>query len=129
MIIGSMKEVFLTRSKEIFLFDFRIAGLDPQTIDAYQEVLDSFIHFTGDIRVRQLTPDHVGMYIANLSDGPYESEEHNDWVMSEYSVIQTWIQWMYSQKFITERASELAHPPDLIDLFPARSIRGLAYCY
>lgn len=118
MIIGSMKEVFLSRAREIFLFDCRVAGVDHQTIDTYQDVLSAFIRFAGDIQVRQLTPDHVGMYIANLSDGPYDEDDRDDQVMSQYAMIQTWIHWMYSQKFIHDRESYFNRPVRLSYLFP-----------
>jgi len=122
-----MKEVFLTHSKELFLFDCRVAGMDPEAVHAYQDVLRSFIHFTGNIKVRQLTPDHVRMYISNLSDGPYEGPEHNDVVMSQYAVIQTWIHWMYSQKYIIERDGSTVKPPDFASLFPSRLARRLPH--
>ena len=127
MIIGSMKEVFLNHSKELFLFDCRVGGMDPETVHAYQDVLRSFIRFTGDIKVRQLTPDHVRMYIANLSDGPYDGQEHNDIVMSQYAVIQTWIHWMYAQKLIIERDSSYVTAADLTSLFPIRQTRRLPH--
>ena len=127
MILGSMKEVFLTRARDAYLFDCRVAGLGPEVLNVYQDVLGSFIRFTGEIRVRQLTPDHVRMYIANLSDGPSEGEEHDDLVMSQYAVIQTWIHWMYVQKFINERDGGLVKPPGLTSLFPSRITWRLAH--
>lgn len=128
MILGSMKEVLLTRAKDIFLFDYRVAGLDPQALSLYRDVLGSFIRFTGDIRVKQLTPDHVRMYVANLSDGPNEGEEHTFLVMSHYSIIQTWIHWMYSQKFVTERTGGFVKPPRFTNLFRPGLTRSLTYC-
>lgn len=127
MILGSMKEEFLTRAKDVFLFDCRVAGLDPEAIRAYREVLGSFIHFTGHIRVRQLKPDHVRMYIAHLSDGPSEGDDHDHLVMTRYAMIHTWIHWMYVQKFLTERAAGLLKPPGLTSLFPSRLTWGLAH--
>jgi hypothetical protein len=122
MILGSMKEVFLTRAKDAYLFDCRVAGLGPELLNVYQEVLSSFARFAGDIQVRQLTPDHVRLYIANLSDGPveFEGEEYEELVMSQYAIIQTWIQWMYVQKFINERDGSLVKPPSQTSLFPSR---------
>ena len=113
MIIGSLKEVFLTRARDVFLFDWRVAGVDPDVVDEYRAVLNSFIAFAGDIRVRQLKPDHIQLYLANLSDGPGEGDEHEQLVMSQYVVIHTWIHWMYSQKFITERSAYPVRPPRL----------------
>jgi hypothetical protein len=120
MIIGSMKEEFLNRCKEIFLFDCQIAGMGQEAMQAYRDVLGAFIHFTGDIQVRQLTPDHIQMYIANLSDGPSEGEEHDRLVMSQYAMIHTWIHWMYVQKFVYERDGGVVKPPSLPTLFPSR---------
>jgi hypothetical protein len=113
MIIGSLKEVFLTRARDVFLFDWRVAGVDPDVVDEYRAVLNSFITFAGDIRVRQLRPDHIQLYIANLSDGPGEGDEHEQLVMNQYVVIHTWIHWMYSQKFIIERSAYAIRPPRL----------------
>ncbi|MEO8354308.1 MAG: hypothetical protein ABI621_00195 [Chloroflexota bacterium] len=135
MIIGSMKEVFLTRARDIFLFDCRVGGLDAQALNAYHTVLSSFIRFTGDVRVKHLKPNHVGLYIANLSDGPHEGEEYSVLIMIHHDIIQTWIHWMYSQNFINERMSGSVKPPRLADLFPlqfARSLtdpyQGMAWC-
>jgi hypothetical protein len=127
MILGSMKELLLTRAKDIFLFDCRVAGLDSQAVSVYRDVLISFITFTGDIRVKQLTPDHVRMYVANLSDGPNEGEEHTFLVMSHYSMIQTWIHWIYSQKFVTERTAGFVKPPRLTNLFSSGLTRSLTH--
>src|SRR5215208_2752359 len=105
MKIGSMREVLLSSARDAYLFDSRVAGLDAQTLTAYRNVLGSFIHFTGNILVKELTPDHVRLYIANLSDGPSEGEEHTRMVIRHYSVIHDWIRWLYAQKFVTERSS------------------------
>jgi len=128
MKIGSMKEVFLTRAKETFLFDSWVAGLDAQTMNAYRDVLTSFIRFTGNIQVKELTPDHVRIYIANLSDGPNEGEGHTRTVICHYAVIHEWIRWLCAQKFVTERNS-VVEPPYLTSLFPLlSSTKNLAYC-
>lgn len=111
MKIGSMKEANLNTAIEIYLFDCRIAGLDPQLMTAYRIVLSAFTRFTGDIRVEELTPEHVRLYIANLSDGPNEGEEHTRTVIDQYAVIHEWIRWLCAQKFLTERHSNVIKPP------------------
>ncbi len=129
MKIEFMKEVLLTKAKDTFLFDCRVANVDPQTMSAFHDVLTSFIRFTGDILVKELTSDHVRMYIDNLSDGPSEGEEHTRTVISHYAVIHEWVRWICAQKFITERGSIAVEPPRLTDLFPLLvSTRSLAYC-
>ena len=128
MILGSMKEVRLTQAKDIFLFDCRVAGWDSQAVSMYCQVLSSFIRFTGELRVKQLTPDHVRMYIANLSDGPNDREEHSRVVMCEYAMIQSWLHWIYSQNLINERLSSFVEPPRLTNLFSSRLTRSLMYC-
>ena len=127
MIIGSLKEVFLSSSRDTFLFDLRLAGMDSEARSAYREVLDSLIRFTGDIRVRQLTPDHINMYITNLSDGPNEGADHDKLVMSQYAMIQTWIHWMYVQKYVVERDGSSVKPPALTSLIPSRITWSLAH--
>ena len=127
MIIGSLKEVFLSSSRDTFLFDLQLSGMAPEARSAYRDVLDSLIRFTGDIRVRQLTPDHINMYITNLSDGPNEGEYHDELVMSQYAVIQTWIHWMYVQKYVIERDGGSVKPPALTSLIPSRITWSLAH--
>lgn len=128
MIIGSMKEVHLTRAMEIFLFDCRVAGLDPQAVGVYRSVLGSFVRFTGDIKVKRLTPDHVQMYITNLSDGPNEGDDHALLVTSHYAMIQTWLHWINCQKMLIERTSSFVAIPRLTSLFPVQSTRRLPHC-
>lgn len=128
MILGSMKEVNLTRAKEIFLFDCRVAGWDAQALSMYYEVLSSFIRFSGEMRVGQLAPDHVRFYIANLSDGPSEGDEHDYLVMCQYAMIQSWLHWIYSQSLINERPSSSDNAPRLTCLFAAMRTRSLPYC-
>lgn len=111
MKIGSMKEVNLNSAIEIYLFNCRVAGLDPQLMTAYRIVLSAFTRFTGDIRVEELTPEHVRLYIANLSDGPNEGEEHTRTVIDQYAVIHEWIRWLCAQKFLIERSNGNVQPP------------------
>lgn len=111
MKIGSLKEALLSSARDTYLFDCRVAGEDPQAMSAYRDVLGCFIRFTGNILVKELTPDHVRMYIANLSDGPSEGEEHIRTVINHYSVIHDWVRWLCAQKFITQRSSEFVKPP------------------
>jgi hypothetical protein len=122
-----MKEEFLSHARNIFLFDCQVAGLEAQTLNAYREVLGYFIEFTGNIRVKDLMPDHVRLYINNLSDGPNEGEEHTRVVISHYSLIHDWIRWLYAQKFVTERSNSL-FTPHLSSLFPLISKKILTYC-
>ena len=77
--------------------------------------------------VKDLTPDHVRLYIANLADGPGEGEEHTDIVVNHYAIIDEWIRWLYAQEFVTERSSSIT-PPLLSDLFPLRTTRIRTYC-
>lgn len=111
MKIESLKEVPLAKAKDIFLFDCQVVGLDSETRSVYRDVLALFIQFTGNILVKELTPDHVRLYIDNLSDGPGEGEEHIHTVIYQYAVIHDWIRWLYAQKFITERTSSVVKPP------------------
>ena len=128
MKIGSMRETFLTDAKDIFLFDCQIADLELERRHTYQNVLTSFIRFTGDIPVKELTADHVKMYIANLSDGPNEGEEHHRVVMIHYAVIGTWVYWLCAQDLLQARTSSV-EGPHLTDLFPLlTSTRIATYC-
>ncbi len=121
MKVGSLKEVFLGHARDIYLFDCQVAGLDSQTMSAYRIVLTSFIRFTGNILVKELTPDHVRLYIDNLSDGPSGGDEHIRLAISHYAVIHEWIRWLYAQKFLTERTGGFVKSP--------RSLtRNLTHC-
>jgi hypothetical protein len=111
MKIGSLREVLVTSAKDLFLFDCRVAGLDARTLSGYRDALDAFVRFTGDIRVGEMTPELVRVYIANLSDGPSEGEEHVRAVIDHYAVIHEWIRWLYAQKFVTRPGSDFDKPP------------------
>ena len=121
----SMKEALLTQAKNNFLFDCRVAGLDSQTLGAYREVLGAFVRFTGNILVKELTPDHVRLYIDNLSDGPSEGDQHTLSVINHYAMIHTWVRWLYAQKFITERTSSHVRLPRLTTHFPSNLPTGV----
>ena len=127
MKLESMKEEFLSHAKNVFLFDCQVAGLDAPILNAYRDVLGVFIEFTGDILVKDLTPDHVRLYISNLSDGPNDGEEHTRVVINHYTLIHDWIRWLYAQKFVTERSAS-AFTPQLSSLFPLRTAKILPYC-
>ena len=126
MKIGSLKEVMLSKAGEFFLFDCRVFGLDSQTLQAYRDVLGSFVAFTGDILVKDLTLDQVRLYIANLSDGPSEGQEHNSIVMNHYAIIHEWARWVYAQESLTGRVVPVA-PPDP-DNLSVRSRKIRTYC-
>lgn len=108
MLLGVPRDMRLTRAKETFLIDCKAAGLPGQTVRAYRDVLTSFIAFTGNMLVRELGPDHVRMFIADLSDREPLSQRA---LMKRYAVIRSWIRWMYAQKIITERFLWDATPP------------------
>jgi len=127
MKLESMKEELLSNARNIFLFDCHVAGLDAQLLNAYRDVLGLFIEFTGNILVKDLRPDHVRLYINNLSDGPNEGEEHTHVVINHYTLIHDWVRWLYAQKFVTERISS-SFTPLLSSLFPLRSRKVLPYC-
>jgi hypothetical protein len=79
--------------------------------------------------VEDLTPDHVRLYIANLSDGPNEGEEHRRMVIHHYAVIHEWVRWICAQKFLTRRDYGLDEPLSLRTLFPVpASTKRLAVC-
>lgn len=111
MKFGSLKEVLLSNARDTYLFDCLVAGEDAQNMTAYRAILNCFIQFTGDISVKELTADHVRLYIANLSDGPSEGEAHIRTVINHYTIIHDWIRWLYAQKFINRRTGAFAKPP------------------
>ena len=127
MKLESMKEEFLSNARNIFLFDCQVAGLDAQRLNAYRDVLGLFVEFTGNILVKDLTPDHVRLYINNLSDGPNEGEEHTRVVINHYTMIHDWVRWMYAQKFVNERNYSV-FTPNLSSLFPVMFKKTLPFC-
>jgi hypothetical protein len=127
MKLESMKEEFLSNARNIFLFDCQVAGLDAPILNAYRAVLGLFIAFTGNIQVKDLTADHVRLYINNLSDGPNEGDDHTHVVINHYTLIHDWVRWLYAQKFVTERNNS-SFVPNLSSLFPLRSKKVLPFC-
>ena len=108
MLLGVPRNVRLTRARKLFLIDCKAAGLPEKILHTYGHVLNNFIDFTGDMLVRALGPDHVRMYIAELSDREPLSQRA---LMKRYAVLRTWIRWIYCQKGITERVPAGANSP------------------
>jgi site-specific recombinase XerC len=108
MLLGVPKDMRLTRARETFLIDCKAAGLPEMALREYRDILNALIAFTGNMLVRELGPDHVRFFIAELSDRGLLSEQA---LMKRYAVIRSWIRWMYAQKVITERTSASAKPP------------------
>lgn len=111
MFLGVPRQMYLTRARDSFLLDCRAANFDSQILQGYRDILNSFIAYTGDILVRELVPDDLRLYIADLADvceigQPELAEEH-------YGVLSEWIHWMYIQREITEPMSERLEPPRL----------------
>ena len=114
MSFGVMRDARLASMRRMFLLDLRAAGLNRKALHSYSKVLSSFINFTGDLTVKELGPDHVRMYIADLSDRAERSL-----LAKHYAVVRTWIRWIYAQKSIDERRA-FSIAPRLRDLFPLR---------
>ena len=125
MILGSMKELLLADAKDAFLLDCHAVGYGLQTRRVYRDILNSFISFTGNMCVRELGPDHVRMYIADLADRPRKGQKHARLLRKHYAVIRAWIRWMYCQKLILERSSSFVKAPRLRNLFSHLSTRSL----
>lgn len=111
MFLGVPRQMYLTYARDSFLLDCTAANFDNRIIHGYRDILNSFIDYTGDIRVRELVPDDLRLYIADLADvceigQPGLAEQH-------YAVLSEWIHWMYVQKEITEPMSERIKPPRL----------------
>jgi hypothetical protein len=109
MLLGVPREVRLTSAKETFMLDCKAAGFSADTMRRYRDILSGFVNFTGDMLVRELGPDHVRMYIAELTDraGHYEGEKFSSRsLMKHYVVVRMWVRWMYAQKIITERVTD-----------------------
>lgn len=120
--LGVPREVRLTSAKETFMLDCKAAGLKPKTIRGYRDVLTGFIDFAGDMLVRELGPDHVRMYIAELTDraGHYEGKKFSSHsLLKHYAVVRMWVRWMYAQKIITERVTDYVKPPRLSSRLPS----------
>ena len=111
--IGFMNDVRLTSAQQTFMLDCRAAGVIPDILHAYRDVLRAFIRYTGDITVQELTPHHVRSYIADLSDHSRPAGKH-------YVVIRMWIRWLYAQKVITERLPAPNQPPRLAHRYTTR---------
>ena len=119
---GVPRDMLLSTTKETFLLDCRAAGLAGKTMRGYRDVLMSFIKFVGDMKVHELGPDHVRLYIAELADrdGHYAGEKFSSHsLMKHYAVIRTWIRWLYAQKIMEERIIDQVKPPRLSERLPS----------
>lgn len=106
MNIGVPREERLTSAKETFMLHCKAAGVSPYRLIAYHGILNRFISFTGNMLVRELGPDHVRLFIADLSD---QQVSHGA-LKKYYAVVRHWIRWIYAQKKATERLTDLPSP-------------------
>lgn len=110
MMLGVPRDLRLTSARETFLLDCKAAGLSKKAMRGYRDVLTSFIRSVGDMRVRELGPEHVRLYIADLSDRkPHRNSR--SLLTWHYNVVRTWVRWMYAQKTITKRVMGPDEPP------------------
>src|SRR5687767_3255762 len=108
MKLGVPKDMRLTSAKKAFLLNCKAAGLRSETAKIDDGLLNTFIKFTADMLVRNLSPDHVRMYLAELST------EHDGRAMTKRDrAVRGWIRWMYAQKFITDRVADFPKPARL----------------
>jgi hypothetical protein len=112
MLLGVPREVRLTSARETFLLDCRAAGCSARKVRIYGDVLTSFIKSVGDMKVRELGPDHVRLYIADLSDrqGQLGRESSARLLMQHYAIVRNWVRWMYAQKMIEQRTTDPPAP-------------------
>jgi hypothetical protein len=108
MLLGVPRDMRLTSARETFLLDCRAAGLSALKVQIYGSVLTSFIESVGDMKVRELGPDHVRLYIADLSDRQGRKPSTR-LLMQHYAIVRNWVRWMYAQKIIEQRVND--RPP------------------
>ena len=132
MNIGFPRDARLTSAKKTFILDCKAAHLTRKTLRANRDVLTAFVNFVGDIAVKELTPDHVRLYITHLAERPRRHDGNKVSSRSlarHYAVIRTWIRWLYAQKLIEQRIVDLAKSPRLAKSIPPvrRGDHGIAF--
>jgi hypothetical protein len=112
MLLGVPRDMRLTSARETFLLDCRAAGLSALKVRIYGNVLTSFIKSVGDMKVRELGPDHVRLYIADLSDrqSHISRKSSTRLLMQHYAIVRNWVRWMYAQKMIEQRVTAPPQP-------------------
>ena len=84
-----------------------------RTIADYRYFLETFAKFTGSIAVRQISPDLIRQYLVHSSSlmgrgGNFKAPSS---VLKEYQVIRTFMRYLYDQRIIKERVTDLVKPP------------------
>jgi site-specific recombinase XerD len=104
---------------EKFLLACRAEAKSPKTLRSYQDILKCFVNFVGDMQVDELTPDHIRGYIAELSTRPgVHGQFSTHSVHKHYSVVRTFIRWMYDQRMIKERLTDYTKAPRQAEYLP-----------
>jgi site-specific recombinase XerD len=100
---------------EQFLLACRAERKAPKTMRAYHDILADFLDHMGDIDPRELKPADVQQYIVDLFERPGRRSEKisSSTAMKYYTVIRTFIRWMYAQEIITKRITDYTKPPRL----------------
>lgn len=129
MLLGVPREMRLTSARDTFLLDCRAAGFSARRVRIYAGVLASFIQSVGDMKVRELGPDHVRLYIADLSDrqGRLSRKSATRLLMQHYAIVRSWVRWMYAQKMIEQRAADPPSPRGIPgrQILPQNGVTGV----
>jgi hypothetical protein len=112
MLLGVPRDVRLTSARETFLLDCKAAGFSALKVRIYGRVLASFIKSVGDMKVRELGPDHVRLYVSDLADrqGSPGRKPSSRLLRQHYIIVRNWVRWMYVQKMIEQRVIDLPQP-------------------
>lgn len=115
--------ISLGAARDKFLLSCDPANKSLKTIRSYRDTLEDFINTIGDMPADNITPKHLQGYISNLAS---RSGRHGTFspqsVHKYWSVVRTFIRWMYKKHYIYSCISdfiELPQPaldrPDALD--------------
>ncbi len=111
----------LQEAVEAYLLACRVNNVSEKTMIGYKFNLDQFINVIGNIRVFDLSPNHVRLYMAsemerkNARTGEVISSETR---MKSYAVVRAFCRWLYNQDLTPTCVTDKTKAPRTDQLMP-----------
>jgi len=102
-----------------FLLACRAEGKSLKTQRSYEDTLENFVKFIGDMPVDTITASHFRGYIADVTSRQgIHGKISNNSVHKYYSVVRTFLRWMFDQRMMSSRITDLTKAPRLAEELP-----------
>lgn len=118
------KKLLLSKAVENYLLALSTEGRSDWTIQNYRYSLERFLAHVGDQYVADLDETHVRSFVEHEKNRPLARINNNDKRQKEYSVhkrysvVRSFVRWLYTQRYIDFDFVSLTKPPKVAAVMP-----------